>query len=370
MCPISLDSLLTSAFEILILLLTRVTEKVSMPRKKRSTSFDVAEMAGVSRTTVSFVLNHVMDVSISEVTRRRVLDAAQKLDYHPNVAGKKLVSGKSDTIGLVLCQSPEQIFTDAFLPQVILGVEQAAIQQGFHVLLKPIDPSDAGGYTSLIRENHVDGILLSGPRHDDQALIQLYEEGVPLMLMGQMPHTQMPFVDINATAGAEAAVNHLLALGHRHIGMITNAPLNYTSAQQRRNGYIQALESASLVINNSLIQEGNYTPASGLSAMTSLLKISPRISAVFVASDVVAMGAMLAIKRAGLRIPEDIAVAGFDDIPLAEFFDPPLTTVHLPAYGLGWAAGERLIRLIQGDGLNENSLLLESKLITRQSTIA
>jgi len=341
-----------------------------MPRKKLSTSFDVANMAGVSRTTVSFVLNNVRDVSISEVTRRKVLDAAEKLDYRPNVAGKKLVSGKSDTIGLVLCQSPEQIFTDAFLPQVILGVEQAAIQQGFHVLLKPIDPSDAGGYTSLIRENHVDGILLSGPRQDDRALIKLYEEGVPLMLMGQMPNTQIPFVDINATAGAEAAVQHLITLGHKHIGIITNAPLDYTSAQQRRTGYVQALESAGLVVNEALIQEGNYTPSSGFAAMNALLEVSPRVTSVFVASDVVAMGAMLAIKRAGLRIPDDIAVVGFDDIPLAEFFDPPLTTVHLPAYGLGWAAGERLIRLIRGDGLNENSLLLESKLITRQSSVA
>jgi LacI family transcriptional regulator len=104
--------------------------------------------------------------------------------------------------------------------------------------------------------------------------------------------------------------------------------------------------------------------------MKLLLDVSPRITAVFVASDVVAMGAMLAIKRAGLHIPEDIAIVGFDDIPLAEFFDPPLTTVHLPAYGLGWAAGERLIRLIQGEGLNENSLLLESNLITRQSSVA
>ena len=340
-----------------------------MPRKKRSTSFDVARMAGVSRTTVSFVLNNVIDVSISDVTRKRVLDAANKLHYHPNVAGKKLVSGKSDTVGLVLCQSPEQIFADAFLPQVLLGVEQAAIQQGFHVLLKPIDPDDPGGYTSLIRENHVDGILLSGPRQDDAALIELYEEGVPLMLMGQMPHTMMPFVDVNATAGAEAATVHLISLGHRRIGMITNAPLDYTSAQQRRAGYCQALESAGLAVDPALIQEGNYTPTSGFSAMKSLLDISPRITAVFVASDVVAIGAMLAIKRAGLRIPEDIAIVGFDDIPLAEFFDPPLTTVHLPAYGLGWAAGERLIRLIQGEGLNENSLLLESNLITRQSSV-
>lgn len=341
-----------------------------MANKKRSTSLDVAKLAGVSRTTVSFVLNNVAGVSISEVTRQRVLDAARELDYHPNVAGKKLVSGKSYTLGLVLCQSPEQIFTDAFLPQVILGVEQAALQQGFHVLLKPIDPNDAGGYASLIRENHVDGILLSGPRRDDRALLRLYEEGVPLMLMGQMPHTQIPFVDVNATAGAEAAVRHLIELGHRRIGMVTNAPLSYTSAQQRRDGYLLALEAAGLPVEMALIQEGNYTPASGFAAMSALLEVSPRITAVFVASDVVAMGAMLAIKRASLYIPEDIAIVGFDDIPLAEFFDPPLTTVHLPAYGLGWAAGERLIRLIRGEGLQENSLLLESKLITRQSTMA
>jgi DNA-binding LacI/PurR family transcriptional regulator len=180
----------------------------------------------------------------------------------------------------------------------------------------------------------------------------------------------MPFVDVNATAGAESAISHLISLGHRRIGMITNAPLDYTSAQQRRTGYCEALEAAGLPVDLALIQEGNYTPTSGFSAMKLLLDVSPRITAVFVASDVVAMGAMLAIKRAGLRIPEDIAIVGFDDIPLAEFFDPPLTTVHLPAYGLGWAAGERLIRLIQGEGLNENSLLLESNLITRQSSVA
>jgi DNA-binding LacI/PurR family transcriptional regulator len=340
-----------------------------MPSKKRSTSTDVARLAGVSRTTVSFVLNDVLGVSISDVTRKRVLDAAKELDYYPNIAGKKLVSGKSYTIGLVLCQLPEQIFTDAFLPQVILGVEQAAIQQGFHVLLKPIDPNETGGYASLLRENHVDGILLSGPRLDDKALVELHEEGVPIMLMGQLPGTAIPFVDVDATAGARAAINHLITLGHQRIGMITNAPLTYASAQQRRAGYLQAMNDAGLTVDESLIQEGNYTPSSGFQAMTELLEIIPRVTAVFVASDVVAMGALLAIKRAGLRVPKDIALAGFDDIPLAEYFDPPLTTVHLPAYGLGWAAGERLIRLIRGEGLNEHSLLLESKLIARQSTV-
>jgi len=335
---------------------------------KRITSSDVAKLARVSRTTVSFILNNVPDVSISAATRKRVLDAAKKLNYSPNVAGKKLVSGKSFTIGLVLCQSPEQIFTDAFLPQVILGVEQAAMQQGFHVLLKPVDPNDAGGYARLITENHVDGILLSGPRQDDAALMHLYARNVPIMLMGQLPETDIPFVDVNARAGAELAVSHLIEHGHQHIGMITNAPLDYTSAQQRRDGYLKALKKAGLPVQKALIKVGNYTPASGFEAMKALLQVTPRVTAVFVASDVVAMGAILAIKEAGLRIPQDIAVVGFDDIPLAEFYDPPLTTIHLPAFGLGWAGGERLIRIIQGEGLNDASLLLESKLITRQSS--
>ena len=340
-----------------------------MRQAKRTTSRDVARLAHVSRTTVSFILNNVPGVSISAATRQRVLDAAKKLNYSPNVAGKKLVSGKSYTIGLVLCQSPEQIFTDAFLPQVILGVEQAAMQQGFHVLLKPVDPNDTGGYARLITENHVDGILLSGPRHDDKALMRLHQQRVPILLMGQLPETDVPFVDVNATAGAELAVHHLIELGHQRIGMITNAPLDYTSARQRRDGYIRALKNVKLPVDKELIQAGNYTPASGFHAMQALLEVTPRLTAVFVASDVVAMGALLAIKQAGLRIPNDIAVVGFDDIPFAEFYDPPLTTIRLPAFGLGWAGGERLIRIIQGEGLNDASLLLESKLITRQSSM-
>ncbi|HET9910436.1 MAG TPA: LacI family DNA-binding transcriptional regulator [Anaerolineales bacterium] len=335
---------------------------------KRTTSRDVAKLAHVSRTTVSFILNNVPGVSISEATRKRVLHAAQKLNYSPNIAGKKLVSGKTYTIGLVLCQSPEQISADAFLLQVMLGVEQAALQQGFHVLLKPVDPNDTGGYARLIAENHVDGILLSGPRQDDAALMSLHRQHVPIMLMGQLPETDIPFVDINATAGAELAVNHLIEHGHQRIGIITNAPLDYTSAQQRRDGYMQALKKSKLSIHKTFIKEGKYTPASGYEAMQALLQMTPRLTAVFVASDVVAMGAMLAIKEAGLRIPRDIAVVGFDDIPLAEYYDPPLTTIRLPAFGLGWAGGERLIRLIQGEKLDREDVFLKSELITRKSS--
>jgi LacI family transcriptional regulator len=336
-----------------------------MPRK-RVTSFDVAEKSGVSRTTVSFVLNDVPGISISEATRQRVQQAAKELNYHPDSTGKKLASGKSNTLGLVLRQSHEQVFADALLPQVLMGIEQAATEQGFQVLLKPLEPQD--GYMRLVHENHVDGIILSGPRQEEAEIIRLHHEGLPVMLMGQLPGSGLPFVDIDAVNGSTQAVNHLIEHNHRRIGLITNAAQEYTSAQQRRQGYLNALKAAEIEPEADLMQAGNYTPASGFKAMQKLLDVFPRPTAIFVASDVVSLGAIRAIKQAGLRIPQDIAVVGFDDIPMADYFDPPLTTIHIPSYGLGWASGERLVRLVQGEVLDQDGMLLESELVIRSSS--
>jgi DNA-binding LacI/PurR family transcriptional regulator len=336
---------------------------------ERPTSRDVAWLAGVSRTTVSLVLNNVPGTRISELTRQQVLAAAQELNYHPDIAGRNLVSGKSNMLGLVLRQSQDQVFTDALLPQVLLGIEQAILLNGFHVLLKLLKPKDKTGYMRLINENHVDGVILSGPRLDDTEIVNLHENGFPIMLLGQLPGCGIPYVDVDAEAGATCAVQHLLDLGHRRIAMITNASLDYTSAQQRHSGYHKALRQAGIKPDAGFLQEGNYTPASGYAAMQKLLQLSPVPTAVFVASDVVAMGAILAIKHMGLRIPEDIALVGFDDIPMAEFLDPTLTTIHIPAFGLGWAAGERLVRLIKKEKLDRQSELLETELIIRQSSV-
>jgi LacI family transcriptional regulator len=298
-----------------------------------------------------------------------VFNTSRELNYHPDINGLKLVNGKSYTLGLVLRQSPEQVFADALLPQVLLGVEQAILSQGFQVLLKSLEPDDKTGYMRLINENQVDGIILSGPRQDDSEIIRLHGNGFPVMLMGQLPGGNIPYVDIDAEAGAACAVQHLIGLGHRRIAMITNAFLEYTSAQQRHSGYLKALQEAGLYPSDSFLQEGNFTPVSGYNAMIKLLQVSPGPTAIFVASDVVALGAILAIKHKGLRIPEDIAVVGFDNIPLAEYYDPPLTTIRIPAYGLGWAAGERLARLVRLESLDQESVLLESELITRQSSV-
>jgi LacI family transcriptional regulator len=336
--------------------------------KKRVTSFDVAKESGVSRTTVSFVLNNVSGISISEATRQRVLQVAKELNYHPDSTGRKLASGKSNTLGLVLRQSHEQVFADALLPQVLVGIEQAATAQGFQVLLKPLEPEDCDGYLHLVQENHVDGIILSGPRLEETEVIRLHNEGLPVMMMGQLPGSNLPFIDIDAVHGSAMAVKHLIEHGHQRIGMITNASLEYSSAQQRRTGYENALKEAGIDPDDNLVQAGNYTPLSGFKAMEKLLQIFPRPTAVFIASDVVCLGAIRAIKRAGLRIPQDIAVVGFDDIPLADFYEPPLTTIHIPAYGLGWGAGDRLVRMVQGEALEQEGMLLESELVIRSSS--
>lgn len=337
---------------------------------KRATSFDVAREAGVSRTTVSFVLNNVTTVSINEVTRQRVWEAAKKLNYHPNASGRRLVSGKSSMIGLVLQQSKDQVFMDAFLLRVMVGIEQAVAESGFHVLLKQLDPGSHHGYSQLISENHVDGIILSGPRQDDNEIIQHYRDGFPVMLLGQLTGSGLPFVDVNAIEGAAQATRHLIGLGHRRIGLITNASFEYTSAQQRRQGYLEELTRAGLPCENDLIQAGAFTPESGYEAMTRLLTLANPPSAVFVASDVVAAGAVQAIKQSNRRIPEDISVVGFDDIPMAPFLDPPLTTIRLPAYELGWTAGQNLVKLILGEPTSNEGILLNTQLITRNSSSA
>ena len=336
-------------------------------QSKRVTSFDVAREAGVSRTTVSLVLNNVANISINTATRERVLEAARKLNYHPDASGRKLVSGKSSTVGLVLQQSAEQIIADAFLLHVMMGIEQSVSQSGFHVLLKSNDPAHPQRYTQLVSENLVDGIIVSGPRQDDEDLKKFYESGFPVVLMGQLNEDTLPFVDVNAVEGAAVATRYLIQLGHRRIACITNASLQYTSAQQRRQGYINALNEAGIPVEEALMREGAYTSESGFEAMQHILALPVLPTAVFVASDVVALGAMQAIRNAGMRIPEDMAVVGFDDIPMAPYFDPPLTTIRLPAFQLGWTAGKQLIALMLGRPLEQHSILLDSELVVRKS---
>jgi LacI family transcriptional regulator, galactose operon repressor len=338
----------------------------TMPR--RPTSADVATEAGVSRTTVSFVLNNRTDVKIPDETRQRVRSAAARIGYHPHGPARQLAAGRSHVIALVLRQRPEQIAADAVLVETLRGLASAARTGGFRVLVEPLPPDGPdSGIDSLLREQQVDGLIVSGPRLDDASLVALVEaDDFPIVIQGAFPGLAVKSVDVDNVRGAERAVEHLLSLGHRRIACITNAPLIYTAANDRYDGYCQALLRAGLPFRAELVSEAAFDAPSGHRAMAELLGRAS-FDAVFVASDVVALGAIGALREAGRRVPDDVSLVGFDDIPLAAYFDPPLTTVRLPAFELGQAAGRALLERITHRAIPTRTLL-PTELIVRGST--
>ncbi|MBF8290282.1 MAG: LacI family transcriptional regulator, partial [Chloroflexi bacterium] len=206
-----------------------------------------------------------------------------------------------------------------------------------------------------------------GPLFDDPELSDLVADGFPIVVQGHQPGLAAPSVDIDNDASARLAVNHLIEVGHRRIACVTNAPLAYTAAADRLAGYREALADAGLVADTRLVAEGAFDAASGHRAMAAILARG-EVDAVFVASDVVALGAISALREAGRQVPDDVSLIGFDDIPLATFFDPPLTTVRTPAYELGMAAGTALLDSIAGRDVPLRTLLA-TQLAIRSSTV-
>lgn len=319
----------------------------------------------MSRTTVSFVLSGKPGVSIPASTRERVESAARELGYHGHGPARQLAGGRSQTIGFVLRQSAEQVAADALLAETIHGLAATARSGGYRVLIEPLAPSD-GTYSQLVRSHGTDGLVLSGPRSDDEELAKLVEDGFPIVLQGSRPDLEIQSVDVDNRAAARHAVRHLTDLGHRRIACITNAPVAYTAAADRLQGYRDALEAAGIAFDKGLVEEGSFDAGSGHAAATRLLARTS-FTAMFVASDVVALGALRGIREANLEVPRDLSVVGFDDVALAEHFDPPLTTVRLPARALGEAAGRILLDRLAGHAVATRTIL-PTELIVREST--
>lgn len=339
-----------------------------MPRPKRVTSRDVAEAAGVSRTTVSFVLNDVQNIQISEETRQRVWEAARRLGYYPDASARSLASQRSGNIGVLLCRSADRVFSDVFLAEVLTGIHEVIHPRRYHILLEAIeDLTVPDAYIALVRSRQVDGLIISGPRTDDRQLRNLEAEGFPVVLLGRLPGSGLCQVDVDHRAAARTAVDYLLHRGHRRLAFISQGPPIYTATQARLHGYSETLSAAGLPRDEALIQHGNFSRASGYVAMQELLRLEQRPTAVFVGSDLVAFGALAAARDAGLRIPEDVAIVGFDDVPMAADMTPPLTTVHLPARLLGHTAAEILMRQMKGEAITQRTVLLDTYLVVRQS---
>ena len=342
-----------------------------MTLKRRVTSQQVARRAGVSRTTVSFVLNDVPGSNISEETRHKVVQAAAELGYVPNAAARSLASGQTLTLGLVISHA-EHLKVDAFIPQLLYSLSKASHGYGYRVLLETVaDVSRPDAYTHLVRGQHIDGLIVLNSRSDDNQLPELIRRTFPVVLLGfrQWPglEAQTYTVETNSLEASQRATRHLIALGHQRIAHITFSPEVYLATQERHQGYRKALEEAHLTYDPRLIEFGNYSAASGYAAMNKLLRRRPRPTAVFAGNDTIALGAIGAIHQAGLRIPHDIAIVGYDDIPTAPYLTPPLTTIRSSASEHGQRAVEMLSQLMQGTPPRENRVVIETPLVVRQS---
>jgi len=335
--------------------------------RRKITSHDVAARAGVSRTTVSYVLNNVETANISDQTRLRVLDAADALGYVPNAAAQMLAGHRSHIIGLVFPRTHPHLATHLFLLQVLEGLMAVVQQQGMRLLIDSVESTVESAYLDLARTKRIDGLILIDVLGHDPALQRLALDDFPIVTLGQS-HPRLCSVDVDNQTGARLAVEHLLAQGHQRIGCITNFPTTAHDPNLRMLGYQAALRNADRPLDPSLLVEGLYQPESGFTAMQQLLDQPQPPTAVFVASDVMAMGALTAIYARGLTVPKDIAVVGFDDVPLARYTNPPLTTVRMPTVEMGQRAGELLFEQILGHTV-EPQTLLATELIVRASSL-
>jgi LacI family transcriptional regulator len=326
---------------------------------------EIAKLAKVSRSTVSRVIND--DPKVSPATRKRVLAVVQRKNYHPNVAARGLATGRSHVIGLVIPMGVSALFTDPYFPLLIQGVSAACNAHDHSVMLWIAEPEyERRTIQQILHNGLIDGVIVASHLLDDPVVEALKKSSMPFVMIGRQPEPgNISYVDVDNQNSAREIVEHLLRLGYRRIATITG-PKNMIAGSDRLEGYLAAFRGKGIAPDPSLIVEGDFTEAGGHAAMQRLLPQNP--DAVFAASDVMAMGALRALREANLRVPQDIALVGFDDMPFAARTDPPLTTVRQPVHRTGFVAAETLIDLVTNPGSPARRIVLPTELVIRAST--
>ncbi len=328
---------------------------------------EIARLADVSRSTVSRVLNN--HPNVRGAVREKVLRVVREHNYTPNAAARSLASSRSYALSLVIPRSAAAFFADPFFPQVIQGISEACTNAGYVLMLSMLSAEmEQLFYQRVVRGRHFDGVIMLSSDIDDPLLPQLVRDGVPLVLIGRHPYLEnISTIDSENREGARTAVEHLLNLGHRRVACITG-PLQMQSAVDRRDGYKQAMMSRGLPIDPTLIVEGDYSQESGFRAMQQLIaNPAGQPTAVFASSDAMALGALAAAHAAGLQVPEQLAVVGFDDVSAAAFSSPPLTTMRQPSSELGLHAVRVLLSRIDDPSQPPVTLRLPTTLVVRAS---
>ena len=331
----------------------------------RVTIADVASAAGVSKTAVSFAFNS--PGRLGHATLERVLGVAHDLGYAPHPAARALSMRRSGTIGVLIPQRLSAVFANPFMSELIQGLGELCEEHDLTLLLVP--PLD-GSLESAIRHASVDGFISLGLSPDDRALEVLDGIGIPTVLIDSDESSTHPVVNVDDRGGAHAAASHLLGLGHRQLAIVVLPParaqMSYTpTATRRLAGYNAAIEAAGMPPPRPVT--AGISVAAGIRAFESLPAGKRRPTGVLVMSDMAAIGVMNAARTAGMRVPDDLSVVGFDDLPFSAWTNPPLTTVRQPIVEKGRIAARMLIDRMKGKGI-DSPAPLGTTLVVRAST--
>lgn len=321
-------------------------------------------MAGVSRSTVSRVINHQPNVKPD--VRTRVLDVINRTGYTPNIAARTLVSGQTGVIGLVIPSRVHSLFEDPYFPRLIQGISAASNESGntLSLFLFQNEEEEAELYPRVITSGVLDGLIITATRMADPLLARMAGEELPIVIVGRPDSGGLSYVDVDNRDGARQAANHLCNLGYERIGLI-GAPTSTTAGLDRLNGFVEGLAMSGVALPPNLRVDGNFSEESGYEAMR--LLIPQRPDAIFAASDTMALGALRALREDGIRVPHDIALIGFDGLTASQTSIPTLTTLHQEVAKTGARAVEMLNELIGGTAQAPYTEILPVELVIRES---
>lgn len=325
---------------------------------------DIARLAGVSRSTVSRVVND--DPNVGKATREKVLQIIQQANYHPNIAARGLAAGHTRILGIVIPRAVSALFSDPYFPLLIQGISATCNSSDYSVMLWLAEPEyERRMIRKILYSGLIDGVIVASAQLEDSMVEALMDGGLPFILVGR--HSAggaVSYVDIDNVSSARDIVLHLLRLGYRRVATITG-PRSMVPGVDRLEGYLAALRHRGLTPDPTLIVEGDFSEGGGEAAMQRLLPLAP--DAVFAASDMMAEGALRALREAGRRVPDDIAVVGFDDMPFAARTNPPLTTVRQPVQRMGVVVAETLIDMIEHPDAAPRRVILPTEIVIRES---
>lgn len=325
-----------------------VVGRQRMAKRKSLSIRDIARESGASLTTVSLVLNN-RDERISDATRQRVLDAVNRLGYRPSRLAQALQAQKSGLFA-ILVPRLHHAFADVYFGELISAIHDHAARNKYRILLEVAHPEfvESGQHRELFDRDIVDGMFCIGFTNRDGFLADFADQARPIMVVNNyMPDLPLNFVRCDYGQAGGMAAEYLLRLGHRRIGLIHGAPEVQTSSDLRA-AFEACLQRMGVALPTGQIADGLFTEEGGAAAARELLSRTPTLTALMAGNDKMAIGAISAVKRMGLRVPEDVSVMGCDDIHQGVFADPPLTTIHTPIYEVGQLACKQLLELVNG----------------------